>query len=232
MKMKVPGAALLLVPSLLAGQASPTLPGDDRLDDSRLMPGVWELAMTLRQGEQEIPMGSTRYELVAAPGERWMYITVTRTELGIATDTSIAMRSSLEPISHRSHAVPRVLALDYAGRSVTGRYAPEEGEARSIARTTSEPTFDAAMLDVLLGALPLSPGYATRLPLYIEESEGLVWFDVEVVAETAVGTEPGWDVKVTTPRHVVHFVIGKRDRRPLAGRIQFPNGAVLEMERK
>ena len=226
--MKALIAAVLLAPSALQAQ---TLPGGSELDDSKLAPATWQVTMTFRRGDMEMQAGTTKYELVALPGGRWGYITTTTTQLGTATDTSIARQKTLEPISHRSHAVPRTLSLDYAGTTVSGTYAPTDSAPRPIERVTAVPTFDAAMLDIILAALPLAAGYTTRLPMYIEEQHGLVWFDIAVAGETTVGAAAGWDVRVSMPNYSVSFVIARDDHRFLAGRVHYPNGGVMEMTR-
>lgn len=226
--MKTLLALVLLAPSAVQAQ---TLPGSRELDDSKLGPARWEVTTTLKQGDQERLIGTTRYDLTASPDRRWVYVTTTTTELGVATDTSIAKQKTLEPVSHRSHAVARTLSLDYDGRTVTGSYAPADGPQREIDRVTDVPTFDAAMLDLVLVSLPLAPGYQARLPMYIEEQQGLAWFDVEVVGPTQVGPVPAWDVRVTVPSYDVHFMLARDDHRFLAGRVRYPSGAVMEMKR-
>lgn len=221
-------AVALLLPVAAHAQ---TLPGAAEIDDSLLQPGAWEVTMTFKRGDQEMMAGTTKYELIAAPDDRWVYVTSTTTQRGTATDTSIVSRGTLEPVSHRSHAVPRVLTLDYHGTTVTGRYQPRDSVGRDIARVTDVPTFDAAMLDVILGSLPLATGYTTRLPMYIEEREGLTWFDVEVLGEKTVGSAAGWDVRVSALTYTVDFVIAQDDRRFLGGRVEYPNGATMVLTR-
>ena len=222
----------LLVPCAAlarAQDASTTLPGSKHLNDSKLAPREWEVVATLKRSGQEIVGGTTRHSLVSLPGNRWAYITVTTSQLGIATDTTIAMRESLAPVSHRSHTVPRVMELDYNGKRVTGSYTPKDSASRHIDRATDVPTFDAAMLDVILGALPLSANYQTRLPMYIEERGGLVWFDVRVDGQTTVGATTGWNVRVDVTGYNVLFVLATDDHRVLSGRVEYPNGAVMHM---
>ena len=226
--MKALVCAILLVPATLHAQ---TLPGSRDLDDTKLRPGTWDVTMTVQRGEQTMAVGTARYELVELPGGQWAYITSVTTQLGTATDTSIARQRTLEPVRHRSHAVPRTLSLDYEGRHVTGSHVPTEGPAREIDRTTEVPTFDAAMLDLVLGSLPLATGYTTRLPLYIEEQEGLAWFEVEVVGETEVGSEAAWQVQVTAPTLTMVYRIGRTGRQFLGARIEYPTGAVMEVTR-
>jgi hypothetical protein len=67
--------------------------------------------------------------------------------------------------------------------------------------------------------------------MYIEEQQGLVWFDITVAGETTVGAAAGWDVRVSMPNYAVSFVVARDDHRFLAGRIEYPNGAVMEMTR-
>lgn len=96
---------------------------------------------------------------------------------------------------------------------------------------TELPAFDAAMLDVILRTLPLAPGYTTRLPMYIEAENGLTWFGVDVVGDTTVGAVEAWEVQVDVTRYAVTYLFAKDDHRLLAGRVQYPNGAVVEMTR-
>lgn len=220
---------LLAVPGSLAAQ---TLPGSPALDDTRLAPAIWTTSVALRRGDQEIQAGTVRHELVELPAGRWGYITTTTSQLGTATDTSIAQRGTLAPISHRSHAVPRMLSLDYDGRTVTGTYAPREGEPRAIATETEVAAFDAAMLDIVIGALPLAPGYATRLPLYIEEKGGLTWAEIVVDGERSVGGVPGWSVRIEMPPRTVRLVLARDDHRFLGGSVEHPNGATIVMARQ
>src|SRR5688572_25984733 len=98
---------LLLSPASVSAQ---TLPGSADIDGTRLKPDVWTVKMTMQRGEQSMVMGTTRYELKAVDGaDQWMLITTTTSQLGVATDTSVARRKGLEPLRHRSHAVPRKL---------------------------------------------------------------------------------------------------------------------------
>lgn len=219
----------LAVPAATAAQ---TLPGSRELDDSRLEPAAWEATITLHRGDQAIPAGSATYRLLELSGDRWAYITTVTTQLGTATDTSIARRGTLAPISHRSHAVPRTLALDYEGGTVTGTYTPRDSAPRPISRVTDPPAFDAAMLDVVIGALPLAAGYTTRLPLYVEEQGGLAWADVRVAGDTVAEGTPAWDVRVGLSRYELRLLLARDDRRFLSGRVEYPNGATLTMTRR
>ena len=224
--MKALITAVLLAPAALQAQ---TLPGSSDLDDSRLVPRTWEVTITMKRGDQSMNAGTTKYELAELPGGRWAYMTTTTSQLGTATDTTIMKQGTLEPISHRSHAVPRTLSLDFDGRRVTGVYAPRDSAATGIDRVTDVPAFDAAVLDVVLGALPLAEGYATRLPMYIEERKGLVWFDVTVAGATDVDSVPAWDVRVAVLNYTVSYLLARDDHRFLAGRVEYPNGAAVEM---
>jgi hypothetical protein len=227
--MKTLVAAMLFLPALAQAQ---TLPGSSDLDDSNLRAATWQVSMTLRRGDQMIPGGTTKSELVSLPGNRWAYITQTTTPLGTATDTSIVMQRTLAPISHRSHAVPRTLALDYSGTKVTGAHTPKGGAPTAIARVTEVPAFDAGTLELILASLPLAAGYTTRLPLYIEEQGGLVWLDVTVTGDAVLAEADGWAVRATNPKYTLNFVFAKDDHRFLGGRVDYPNGAVMEISRK
>jgi hypothetical protein len=224
--MKALITIVLLIPATLQAQ---TLPGSSDLDDSRLAARTWEVTFTMKRDGQSMKGGTTKYELARLPGGRWAYMTTTTSQLGTAADTSIMKQGTLEPISHRSHAVPRTLSLDFDGTRVTGAYAPRDSTAREIERVTEVPAFDAAVLEIVLGSLPLAAGYTTRLPMYIEERDGLVWFDVTAVSETEVGSVPAWEVRVAVMTYNVSYFLARDDHRVLAGRVEYPNGATVEM---
>jgi hypothetical protein len=65
--------------------------------------------------------------------------------------------------------------------------------------------------------------------LYIEERGGLVWADVHVGGETSANSVPAWDVKVSMMGYKTAFALAKDNHRVLSGRVEYPNGAVVEM---
>ena len=228
--MKIWSPVLLLTIPAVAG--AQTLPGSAELDDSRLRPGSWEVTVTIHRGEQVMPGGTVRYDLAALPDGRWAYIATVTSERGTATDTSIAHRATLVPITHRGHSAARVLSLDYDGRRVTGTLAPRDSAPHPIERTTDAPTFDAAMLDLVLGSLPLAPGYETRLPLYVEEQGGLTWVGVTVEGETSADGVAAWSVLVSMPPRTVRYLLARDDHRFLSARMEHPNGTAVEVARR
>lgn len=223
-------SALMLAPLAIEAQ---TLPGSADVDGSRLRAGTWDVTLTVHREGQTMPLGTQHYELVEvnAADPMWMLITTTSSEIGVATDTVIALRSSLVPVRHRSHTTRRNMFLEFDGTNVTGTYEPTDGPVRTIDRTTETPTFDSGMLELIICALPLRAGYATRIPTYIEEHQGLAWFDVEVTGEATVDGVAGWVVRAVGPAQPVEFVIAKEAPRMLAGSTVFPNGARMEMKR-
>jgi len=221
-------AALAVAPAAVTAQ---TLPGSPALDDSLLQPGAWEVSITMKRGEQVMQGGTTRYELNRQPEGRWRLVSTTESQLGVATDTVVMEQGTLRPLTHRSHAVPRKLFLDFDGTRVTGMSTPTDSAGRPIEHTTEVPTFDAASLETIIGALPLAPGYATHLPLFIAEQGGLTWAEVEVAGQTTAADRPAWEVRVKLAGYQVTYYLARDGRLPLGGRVDYPNGAVVEMRR-
>jgi hypothetical protein len=220
--------AILALPAALQAQ---TLPGSPELDDTQLKPGSWEIDITMKRGEQTIRAGTTRYELARVGESHWRLVSVTESQVGTAADTTLVETGTLLPVSHRSHAVPRTLSLSFHGTRVTGAYTPRDSAARAIDRVTEVPTFDAAFMEIVLGALPLAPGYITRLPLFIEERGGLTWAEVKVSGQRQLADVAAWEVRVGLAGYDVTYLLAREGRLPLGGKVHYPNGTVVEMTR-
>jgi hypothetical protein len=65
--------------------------------------------------------------------------------------------------------------------------------------------------------------------MYIEERKGLVWFEVTVAGAADVGSVPAWEVRVAVLNYTVSYFLARDDHRFLAGRVEYPNGAAVEM---
>lgn len=229
MRIRLLLIAAFLLPTPAAAQ-NEILPGSSDLAVQKLTPRTWTIDIAMERDGQVVPVGRTRYAIEHAQAH-WRLITSTTSEIGTATDTAVAMSTDLAPVRHMSYAVPRTLFLEFNGTKVTGRYEPKDGPARTVERTTDVPTFDAAWLEVLITLLPLEAGYAARLPVYIEEQNGLAWFDVQVKGAEEVNGTAAWVVSAQGPRMPVEFLIAKESREVLGGRAELPNGATIRMTR-
>ena len=87
---------------------------------------------------------------------------------------------------------------------------------------------------ISIAALPLRRGYATRLPLYIYERGGQLWFDVQVTGEESVPgpdarATPVWEVSVHQPSLTVRYWIAKESRQLLRTETDLGGGRRMVM---
>lgn len=118
---------------------------------------------------------------------------------------------------------------------MTGSVTPAGGAALPIKHTTPIPTFDSSMLDLIIAALPLKAGFVARVPLYIYESNGLVWLNLKVVGESEITVAgnpiPVFEVDALTPRGDTRFSISRLDREVIRTAFRAPDGTELRFER-
>jgi hypothetical protein len=106
---------------------------------------------------------------------------------------------------------------------------PNVSAAGPVGHVTDGPTFDSAVMDEVVAALPLRRGYAARLPLYIYERGGLVWFDVRVTGDDSVAgpgatSTAAWVVSLDQPKMTVRYWIAKQSRQLLRTEMDLGEG--------
>jgi hypothetical protein len=121
---------------------------------------------------------------------------------GMAIDSSMADARTLAPFRHVGTFPKRTMVLDFEGARVTGSYAVKSGSTLPIDHEMNARPYDSSLFDLVVAALPLTPGYHAHLPFYIYERGGLVWWDVKVAGDENIqlhdGTKPdAWVVEVT-----------------------------------
>jgi hypothetical protein len=126
------------------------------------------------------------------------------------------------------------MRLEFRPDSVTGMVTPNDSAAVPVTHATEAPTFDSAVMDEVLAALPLGRGEAARLPLYVYERGGLVWFDVHVTGEESVagpGARPtaAWVVRLERPDMTMRCWIAKSSRELLRTEIDLGQGRRMVM---
>ena len=150
------------------------------------------------------------------------------------TDSAWAEPQHLRPLAQRSHGSHREMRLDFHGDSVTGQVLPDSGGSAAIAADPGLPVFDANTVDLVIAALPLAPGFRAKLPTYIYEEGGGVWYEITAVrsdtATIAGERRAVWLVSVTTGTKVVRYTIDRRTRRVLRSEYSLPHNTVLRIE--
>ena len=184
---------LLAAPLAIARAQAPVSPavrvGDAAVDGRRLSLGSSSYRLAMLENGKELGGATIRIAISAADaaGEPGLLIVKTvESPRGTIFDTTLVRRRTLQPVWHHSTQPARRLSLDFRPDSVTGTVTPNEGAPERVAHGTAEPTFDSAVLEQVIGSLPLAAGYAARIPFYILEAGGLVWYGVRVAGEETV----------------------------------------------
>jgi hypothetical protein len=223
----------------LAGAAPAEPPvvavGDGAAQGARLQLGSFTKRILLLQDGREREVGRLRQDLTPADLDgRAAVLSVQTFETadGVAVDSAAFERESLRPLRHRSHNRSRTMALDFAGSRVTGRVTPVEGPPREVAQQLAAQAFDSNITDLVAASLPLAPGYAARLPLYVYEQGGLVWQTLRVVGSTRLARTDGaraevWLVEMRGGETSATYWIARDDRRVLRSSYALPGGGTL-----
>jgi hypothetical protein len=230
-------AAQASAPATADGSASAATPpvvraGDRAVDGRRVHPGTRTLRMTMTQEGKEVGGADIRATIAEMPaaGEAGLLIAKTiASPRGTIYDTTLVRRRTLQPVWHHSTQPRRRMRLDFAPDSVTGAVTPNDSAAVPVAHHTAAPTFDSAVMEQVLAALPLARGYAVRLPFYIYERGGLVWYDVRVTGEETVPGPHGkptaaWAVRLDRAELPMRSWIAKDSRELLRQEIDFGQG--------
>lgn len=225
-------------PDSLASQGLPAvIPGNSSVQGTRFQTGRSSKPIMLEANGQTQHFGELTQNLAEVDRNgRAALLSVQRFRAGSGEtiDSSWADLHTLAPLAHRSHNPSRVMALDFAGNRVTGRYSPTDSAARTIDQHLATPAFDSNIMDLVIAALPLQPGYAVRIPYYIYERGGAVWFNVRVVDTTTVtgraGDHPAWVVEATTEGDgTTRYWIDRATRVVLRSVHQLSDGRVVSI---
>ncbi len=213
-----------------ASGADVIAPGDTRIDATRLATGEWTMRYLRVKDGQERQIGMLHYSLAAVEGEAGTLRLVMRFEnTGVTSvDTTIFASPRMEPITHRGHAAVRRMSLNFDGTRVTGRIEPASGEAETVDATLAMPVFDSALMEQLVGALPLAPGLHARLPMYVHERGGLVWLSVHVTGRAEDGQ---WQVDADLAGQAARLLVDPTTRRLSTVIASMPDGSEMRAVR-
>jgi hypothetical protein len=212
--------------------------GSPMIDASLIRPATLERRFIRVSGGSEQVVGTltqsiSRVDVGGKPAIQ--SITTIKTGRGTGADTAVFSATDLAPLWHRSMNPGRTMHLAFDGTNVTGSVTPAGGAAQPVKHTTPIPTFDSSMLDLIIAALPLKAGFQARLPLYIYESNGLVWLDVKVASEADINvagrTLPVFEVDTHTPKGDTRYSISRLDREVVRISFRAPDGTELRFER-
>ena len=126
---------------------------------------------------------------------------------GEIVDTAIDELHTLRAVAHRSHQPTRTMSFEFNSNSAEGTVALKRVGGDSIAAVRQDlggPIFDSNVIDLVVAALPLRPGFSTALPFFIYERGGRVMMPVTVRARASLpfsklGQRDVWVVTVGVP---------------------------------
>ena len=214
--------------------------GDSIVGGGLIREGTVRKRMALVRGDSEQVVGWLTQTIGRSRwrGRRALLSVQTFADTGgvtTTTDSAWAEPRHLRPLAQRSHGSHREMRLDFHGDSVTGQVLPDTGGSTAIAAGPGLPVFDANTVDLVIAALPLAPGFRAKLPAYIYEEGGGVWYEITAVrsdtATIAGDRRAVWLVSVTTGTRVIRYTIDRRTRRVLRSEYSLPNNTVLRIER-
>ncbi len=155
---------------------------------------------------------------------------------GTTRDSAFGDPRTLRPYWHHSHNPARVMTLRFDGAHVAGHYVPARDSVRAVDQTLDAAVFDSNVADLVIASLPLAPGYHARLPVYIYERGGLVWYDVAVSGHEPVPMEHGgpvdaWKVSVRSANVQTTWWIDRRTHAVVQSQFALANGTVYRSVR-
>jgi hypothetical protein len=237
--MRIPVALLLLsFPVTLSAQATdtgapPVVAADGRVISSALVtPGVYVRTVSFVRDGQERRVGTiTERVTIVGSGAAATLVRAQEISFGPRTiiDTAVSHRATLNPIWHSSKQPTASMALRFAGAHVTGTHTSGANPPEVVDQTVSVPTFDSNNQELVLGALPLAIGYRARLPMYVYESKGISWCDLQVTGDESVDGAPSWKVDVTYAGARGTYWIAKGTGVLLRNEMTLPTGAVMRL---
>lgn len=126
---------------------------------------------------------------------------------GEIVDTALAELGTLRAVAHRSHQPTRTMRFTFAGNDAEGTVTslrPAGDSVAGVHQALGGPIFDSNIIDLVVAALPLRPGFAAELPFFIYERGGRVAVPVAVRERTRVafsrfGQREVWVVAVGVP---------------------------------
>jgi hypothetical protein len=126
---------------------------------------------------------------------------------GEIVDTAVAELSSMRAVTHRSHQPTRIMRFTFDGGDAHGTVIalrPAGDSVTLVQQSLGGPIFDSNVIDLVVAALPLGPGFATELPFFIYERGGRVAMPVAVreratVTFARLGPRDVWIVSVGVP---------------------------------
>jgi hypothetical protein len=122
---------------------------------------------------------------------------------GEIVDTALADARTLRALAHRSHQPAKTMRFEFASEGAHGSVAWHDS-TQTVHQATGGLIFDSNIIEMVVAALPLAPGYTVEVPFFIYERGGRVPMQVTVrdrstVTFPSLGARDAWIVSVAVP---------------------------------
>jgi hypothetical protein len=149
---------------------------------------------------------------------------------GEIVDTAVAELPTMRAVAHESHQPMRTMRFAFDTGVADGTvvlHAAAGDSTVTVHQPLGGPLFDSNVIDLVVAALPLKPGYTTELPFFFYERGGRVMMRVTVrerstVAFSKLGQRDVWIVNVAVPGAPATMWIDSKTHVPLRVRYELP----------
>jgi hypothetical protein len=148
---------------------------------------------------------------------------------GEIVDTAVAELGTLRARAHESHQPTRVMhfAFDTSAEGSVVLHTATGDSTVAVHQSLGGPIFDSNIIDLVVGALPLRPGFSQELPFFFYERGGRVMMRVTVRERATekfarLGNRDVWIVNVAVPGAPATMWIDAKTHVPLRVRYELP----------
>jgi len=194
----------MAAPALAQEEASSGEPGGfEKIDGTKLKPATlsYDATVNTRGRSRDLTSTLTVANTTTGGADTWTLVNRIKTPRGTSTDSLIADRFSLLPVSrHRSGGA--ALTLTYTGPSAPG--GPEAGstmvsgtvtsggQSKQVSTSVKGPTLAGGIHDIIaLGTMPLEPGFEATLQVFSPQDRATKRAEFEVAGTETVETSAG-----------------------------------------
>jgi hypothetical protein len=171
---------------------SADMSGFAKIDGSNLAPATLSYDATMTVRGQSIDLSSTQTITATTTNgtDTWTLVGKTKTPQGTVTDSLIADRTTLLPLSRHQRG-PFTMDVTFTDTSASGEM-KMRGQSVSIDKSLDGPTLAGGIHDlVALGTMPLEPGFSTTLQVFSARSQEVRPARFEVTGTETVTTPAG-----------------------------------------
>ncbi len=213
--------------------------GDPLIEPTRIREESFSARLVLVQGDRKREVGTVResvaFTRVAGRAAIRRVQEIESPMVGTSSDTLLVDRTTLEPISVRSHNQFRAVSLEFAGPHVTGWHEPRGAQPEPVDLTLETVPFPWQLSGLVVRTLPLEEGLAVSMPTYVYD-DGRMKEAIAVVRgledlELADGRRvSAWAIDVGLADQKLTWWLAEGNREPILTEVKPVPGVTLRLE--